>query len=202
MRKSYPLFQSHLDVAHDYWRKLDLAGEVVIDATCGNGRDSLKLAQLALKGFSGELYALDLQADAIENTQKLLRMHLEADQYQRVKFSNGCHSSFPIEIQPQAVKLIVYNLGYLPGGDKKITTSLNTTLKSIQGAMGLLKEGGVICITCYPGHSEGKNEEEQLVKKVSAFNPQEWCCTHQCWLNRRESPSLLVIQKGIKSSAP
>ncbi len=74
-RARFPLFQSHLDLAHDYWRRIVRPGDTVIDATCGNGADTLMLAKLALTESSGHLYALDIQESAIEETKQRLEKH-------------------------------------------------------------------------------------------------------------------------------
>jgi hypothetical protein len=197
MRHNYPLFQSHLDVAHNQWKALVCPGDTIIDATCGNGHDSLILSQVALTPSSGQLFAIDVQNRAIHNTRELLQKALSVEVFDRIVFIEGCHSSFPAEIPLGTVKLITYNLGYLPGGNKALTTRRTTTLKSIVKALELLIAGGIISITCYPGHEEGKKEEEELLIFFGKLDPRIWQCTHQRWLNRRESPSHLLIQKGL-----
>lgn len=188
MRAPFTLFQSHLDLAHRYWSALLSPEDIAIDATCGNGHDAVFLASLGVK-----LYALDIQKEALDEARrKMEAMGVSS----RVSLIKGCHSRFPEEIAPGSVKLIVYNLGYLPGGDKSVTTEVPTTLKSVQRAAELLTPGGVISITCYPGHPEGKNEEEQLLLFAQALDPKRWsCCRHQ-WVNRKNSPSLLLIQRS------
>lgn len=196
MRNKFSLFQSHLDLAHSLWKNIVLSGDFVIDATCGNGHDTLFLSQLALTDDSGTVFAIDIQQPAIDATKQLLNENLSKSHFERVRFFNNCHSSFPEEIKELSVKLIVYNLGYLPGGNKSFTTCIATTLQSLQKGMSLLKNGGAISITCYPGHAEGKNEENKLVDFIRELNPEQWQCTFQQWLNRKSSPSLILIQKG------
>jgi len=191
----FPLFQSHIDWAHYLWRQVVRQGECVIDATCGNGHDTLILAQLSLEKDQGAVYAMDIQESAIENTKLLLKATLQRDIYQRVRFFQTCHSRFPNEIEDRKIALIVYNLGYLPGSSKELTTQTETSLMSIQNAMMLLKDGGCISITCYPGHAEGEKEEEQVLLLCASLDPQKWSCCHHRWVNRKKSPSLLWIQK-------
>lgn len=188
MRPKFPLFQSHLDLAHDLWKKVVLPGDTVIDATCGNGHDTVVLAQMI---GEGTLYAIDIQKEALENTkQKLQKEYLPY-----VRWIHGCHSEFPKEIT--SAKLIVYNLGYLPGSSKEITTQRETTLKSIQNSLEILQEGGCISITCYPGHPEGAKEEECILAFASTLDPKIWSSCHHRWINRKNAPSLLWIQKFI-----
>jgi SAM-dependent methyltransferase len=187
MHTEYPLFRSHLDLAHHYWTELVSTKDIVIDATCGNGNDTLKLAQLASEG---KVYGFDVQRTAIENTKSLLgnreNIHLEV----------RCHSTFPSDLLPGTVKLIVYNLGYLPKGDKELTTLANTTLDSIKAAIELIMPGGAISITCYPGHPQGAVEQQVLLDYVKTLSPQTWnCCLHS-WINRQSAPNLLLLQKN------
>ena len=191
----FPLFKSHLDLAHQYWEKLVLPGDIVIDATCGNGHDTLRLAQLALKANTGQVYAYDIQSKAIEATQEYITKHLEAQQLPLLHFEQKCHSKFSPDIQPETVRLIVYNLGYLPKGDKTLTTQTETTLQSLKEAMRLIMPGGAISITCYPGHLEGAIEEEAILIFAASLNVEEWSCCHHRLINRSKAPSLLLIQK-------
>jgi len=188
MFASFPVFNTHLDLAHFYWEKVLQSGDTVIDATCGNGKDTLRMA----RSCQGTVYAIDLQPNAIECTKQLLHAHGFA---QNIHYIQGCHSRFPETIAPGSVKLIVYNLGYLPGGNKNLTTTTKTTLESLNNALPLLKEGALLSITCYPGHAEGEIEADHVLKWASSLDPCQWsCCLHR-WLNRRKAPCLCLIQK-------
>jgi SAM-dependent methyltransferase len=190
MRSTFPLFQSHLDLAHAYWKQLLTPFDSVIDATCGNGKDTLFLASIVTEG---KLFGIDIQKEAIQNTRQLLASSIPKRDH--VKLFEQSHCVFPEEISPESISLIVYNLGYLPGGNKQLTTIHDHTLKSVQAALLLLKKGGVITLTCYPGHPEGKIEETLLLKWGSSCSPKEWSFCHHRWLNRENAPSLIVIQK-------
>lgn len=196
MRNSFPLFQSHLDLAHTFWKQLVHIGDTVIDATCGNGYDTLKLCELALAQDKGRIYSFDIQEQAINSTQLYLASHLSLDLQKRVILRQGCHSAFSADILSESVKLIVYNLGYLPGGNKNKTTERFTTLQSVHHAQTLLQPGGMISITCYPGHLEGEKEQKDLLVYASTLSPKEWSCCHHQWNNRLHSPTLLLIQKA------
>lgn len=194
MFSKYPLFQSHIDLAHHYWNELIAPGDTVIDATCGNGHDSLVLAQLALNETKGNLFCYDIQEEAIQNSSGLLKEKLPKKAYDRIFFINSCHSSFPDSLQPKSVKLIVYNLGYLPGGNKAMTTHAETTWQSISNAMDLVIPGGAISITFYPGHEMGKLEQDFVLDKINQLDARQWSCCHHQWLNRKSSPNLLLLQ--------
>ena len=158
---------SHLKLAHHLWSEVVKPGDICIDATCGNGHDSALMAQLLglvdVRG-PGKLYCMDVQEIALQNTKmKILEKIQPAD----IRNDDGCcshndslfnekvslvlrnHRTFPEEIEENSVKLIAYNLGYLPGGDKGITTQTDSTLESIKNAMPLLKSCGLLSVLCY-----------------------------------------------------
>lgn len=159
--------------------------DTVIDATCGNGQDTLFLAKLRPR----RLYGLDIQETALDNTRKLLyENNLDAI------LLNTCHSRFPDELEPHSVKLIVYNLGYLPGSNKEVTTCRHTTMRSLEQALLLITSGGAVSVTCYPGHPEGAQEEARILDFAAELDKTTWSCCHQRWLNRNKAPNLLIIQ--------
>lgn len=186
MRNPFPIFQSHLDLAHAYWKQLVRPGDTVVDATCGNGHDSLVLAQL-----SERLYAMDIQPSAIAATKERL------SSFPQVKILLQSHTAFPEELRPESVTLLVYNLGYLPGGDKTLTTRSSTTLMSLIKALELIRPGGAISLTLYPGHLEGEEEERAILDWAAQLDPKQWSSCHHRWCNRKAAPSLLILQKAM-----
>jgi len=184
MKGHFPLFQSPIDLAHHLWKLLIRPGDGAIDATCGNGHDTLFLARICK-----EVISLDIQQRAIEMAQ----MKLENLNLKNVQFHLMSHETFPSVSFP--IRLIVYNLGYLPGGDKNLTTLADTTLKSLQEALILLEPGGMISITCYPGHPEGAREEEALLACTERLEKGNFSVSYHTWKNRDLSPSLILIQK-------
>jgi 16S rRNA G1207 methylase RsmC len=173
----------HLEKAHEFWATHLKPSDWVIDATCGNGKDTAILAQLVPQGH---VYSIDIQEDAINKAR-------EALDYLNVSFLRQCHTQLP---HNQKVKLIVYNLGYLPGGDKKITSMASTTLISAEKALNLLTIGGALSITCYPGHPEGAAEQEALQMWSQSLPHDAYLVEWTVW--RERSPTLLIIIK-IKS---
>jgi hypothetical protein len=198
MKHSFSLFQSHLDFAHAHWAELVQIGDSVIDSTCGNGHDMLKLCQLALSSEKGFVYGFDIQEKAIQSTRHHLEAHLQPEIIPRVHLYNKCHSDFLPDILPGSIKLIVYNLGYLPGGDKAQTTKTSLTIQSINRAATLLQPGGMISITCYPGHPEGAIERDAVALYASSLPPEKWSSSHHLWTNRKNAPSVILIQKCLE----
>lgn len=185
-RPQFPLFSSHLDLAHSYWKRLLSPEDAVCDATCGNGHDSLFLANLPVK----RLYLFDIQQKAIDATLLLLK-----ESTVEVIPNTLCHSKMHTIIPKSTLKLIAYNLGYLPGSDKTIKTGSESTLESLKTSLDLIQDGGAISITCYPGHKEGKEEEKDLLEYCGGLAKGEWCVCHHRWINREDAPSLLLLQK-------
>lgn len=193
---AFPLFQGHIDLAHNYWKRLVCLGDSVVDATCGNGRDTAFLA--ALLGNTGTLWAIDRQDEAIRATCQHLEESLPSSARPHMHYLCQCHSVLPIDIGMRSLRLVVYNLGYLPGsGNKSFTTTFETTLASMRSAAALVMPGGAISITCYPGHEAGKVEEEAVLQCAMSFDRTMWSCCHHRWINRSRSPSLLWIQRAV-----
>lgn len=191
------MFQTPIDLAHSYWEKILTSGDLAIDATCGNGHDTLMLSKLALSTHSqGKVFAIDTQIEAIQNTEERLKTSIDPKLLDKVFFYHQCHSSFPQNILKGSVKLIVYNLGYLPRGNKEITTKTNTTLESLNNALHLIAPSGALSITCYPGHAEGKIEEDAVINFCKNLPPDVWSACHHRWVNRKDAPSLVIIQKA------
>lgn len=187
----FPFYQNHLDFAHRLWNVLIKRNACVIDATCGNGHDTLFLARLLDEVGGGTLHSIDIQEKAIILArQKLSDARISSPIHWHCK----SHENFPPFIEDQSVDLIVYNLGYLPGGDKTLTTQTESTLQSIHNGLQLLKPGGCISVTAYPGHPEGKEEEAALRKLFQDLSPKQYCITHTKFLNRKLSPSHFLLQ--------
>ena len=137
-----------------------LPGDIVIDATAGNGHDTLLLAKLV--GETGQVFAFDNQEDAIESTQARLT---QAELQRRVILLCQGHEQMAQHIPKSLngkIKAVIFNLGYLPGGDKSHTTQTSSTLLALTQAFELLMPGGMLSIMAYPGHPGGRAEAEAL----------------------------------------
>ena len=131
-------------------------GSIAIDATCGNGFDTLFLAEQV--GSSGVVYGLDIQERAIESVRKKL---LEKAMLSQCRLVVGCHSqltSILNAVHAGVVSVVMFNLGYLPLGDKSIVTRPATTLAALDQASELVRPGGLISVLAYPGHAGGLDE--------------------------------------------
>jgi hypothetical protein len=186
---------SFVKLAHRYWKELLQEGDWAIDATCGNGHDTLVLTNLLKTHRSWGVLSLDIQEAALKNTQERLREHLSSEELSHIHFFQHSHETFPSLAKLHPIRLIVYNLGYLPGVHNKKTTLTSTTLISVENALQLLIPGGMLSILCYPGHEEGLKEQTALIEQLAKLPPLLWQVRHHALLNKPTAPSLILVQK-------
>jgi len=147
-------------------------GDRVIDATAGNGHDTLALAERV--GPSGKVIAIDRQPAAIEATRVRLTA---ADCLNQCTFIEGDHADILNTLIPgfkTCVAAIIFNLGYLPGGEKNIITSPATTLPALDAARLLIRPGGLLLVTAYRGHPGGMEEATQVASWMQSQHSSEW----------------------------
>ena len=156
-------------LVHDWIRPRLRPGDAAIDATAGNGQDTLFLARLV--GESGRVYAFDIQAGAVEATRTLLAEH---GFLSRVALYLAPHESMASVLPAPSgpVRAVMFNLGYLPGGDKALITRPATTLTALQTALALLAPGGLITVVSYPAHAGGGEEADALLQFCGDLNPE------------------------------
>ena len=137
------------------YEKFIKPGDITVDATCGNGNDTLLLAKKSKKVF-----AFDVQEDAINNTKKLL----DENNINNVTLICSSHEKMDnyLNEYKNKISLFTFNLGYLPSGNKNIITNHESTLIAIKKALELLNNKGIILVTCYP-HEEGKKESSTII---------------------------------------
>jgi hypothetical protein len=187
-------FSPHIQKAHSMWNTFLQEKDSVIDATAGNGHDSLFLGRKILP--YGHLFLFDIQEKALRETKLLLEKNLPSDNLQNVHYIPDSHVYLKNHIKNHPIRLIVYNLGYLPGGDKSIVTQTNSTLLSIDEALEIVSSTvGAISITCYPGHEEGEKEESAILRRLATLSSKDWLIEHHRWINRPKSPSWIWVQK-------
>lgn len=183
------------EVAHSVWKHVVQKGDTVVDATCGNGYDTLAMVNMVSdKSHSGRVYAMDIQETALKNTMSLLDGLRDPDEKEMVKLFGTCHSKME-EVVPRGVtvRLVAFNLGYLPGGDKTVITKSETTLLGMEGATRILASGGVISMMVYVGHPGGMEEYEMVEGFASGLPVDKWICCKLQMLNRPLAPILLFL---------
>ncbi|XP_049931271.1 uncharacterized protein LOC116267813 isoform X2 [Nymphaea colorata] len=146
------------EVAHAVWQHIVQRGDTAIDATCGNGFDTLALLKMVSdESRNGCVLGLDVQQSALDSTSSLLNQSVDPIQKEQVKLFLMCHSRMQ-DVVPKgkSIRLIAFNLGYLPRGDKTVTTVPETTFQALQSATEILDSGGLISIIAYVGHPGGR----------------------------------------------
>ncbi|MFN4874571.1 MAG: class I SAM-dependent methyltransferase [Akkermansiaceae bacterium] len=168
-------------------------GDTVIDATAGNGHDTVFLAEAV--GDAGRVIAIDIQAEAISSTRRVLE---EKRFENRVDLHEGSHAELAQYVAKSSVAAIVFNLGYLPGADHAVMTQVDSTLQALAGAVIALKEGGVLAVVCYPGHKGGDVESarvESCLRDLENFR----LAKYELLSTQRASPFLLIACKKSDS---
>jgi len=191
---------SFTKLAHQYWKLWINPGSWAIDATVGNGHDTLFLAQHLLEGDEGAgggVIGLDIQKEAITTTKKRLQNNLPSLEQKQVHLYLQSHDTFPQLAYKNPIKLIVYNLGYLPSGNKQLTTNTLTTISSIKKSLSLLSSGGYLSILAYPGHLEGSHELKAIFSLVSSLPSKQFDVIHHHKPNKMASPQLIFLKKKI-----
>ena len=164
-------------------------GDTAVDFTMGNGHDTEFLSKTV--GEAGHVYAFDVQQQALGSTAANLEKAGCPKNYTLILDS---HHKVKDYVQGP-IRAGMFNLGYLPGSDKSITTMRVTTMPAIEAAIELLDHGGVLLVAVYPGHAEGDAEGKMLLDYFATLDRHVICCTLIRILNSPTSPFFIVIEK-------
>ena len=177
-------------LARDVLLRAVKPGDRAVDATMGNGHDTVLLCGLV--GPEGKVYAFDVQPEAVERTRNLLR---EQGLEDRAELFCRSHAEMESAVSG-GLAAAVFNLGWLPGGNHAVTTRWESTRAAVEAALRLLKPDGVLVICAYPGHPEGERELEELIRMLSSLSSREYNVLRQCFLNASPgAPECFVVQK-------
>lgn len=171
-------------------------GHICVDATAGNGHDTLFLAKRV--GNSGHVYAFDIQEQALLNTKNRL---IAANVYDQVTLIHDGHEKVKDYVAKQHygnVTGAIFNLGYLPGGDKNVVTTPKTTIEAINSLLDILAVGGIIVLVIYHGHDEGKKEKDEILQFASSLPQEKAHVLKYEFINQRNNPPFIVaIEKRV-----
>ncbi len=181
----------------DFWQGVEFShmllkdhinkGAIVVDATVGNGHDTVFLASLV--GKKGQVISFDIQNEAIENTRERLVNNKIID---RVKLIEDGHQNIDKYIDGE-IGGMVFNLGYLPGGNKDITTDKKTTTSALEKGLNFLKIGGIIILVIYTGHPGGQEELNGVLDLAEGLDKQKFNVLRYNFINQGTSPQVLAI---------
>lgn len=174
-------------LAQEILRSVIRPGDLVIDATAGNGHDTLFLAEMV--GPEGRVLAFDVQEKALESARARVGGH-------RAEFFLESHAGMAARAEPGTVAAVMFNLGYLPGEDHELTTVSAETLAALEAAAAVLKPGGVLSVICYPGHPAGAAEAREVEDWMTALTVNGWrVARYGAVGTRRQAPFLLLAGK-------
>ena len=170
--------------------KIVQKGDIVIDATMGNGYDTIYLGNLV--GENGKVYAFDVQEEAIKSTKKKVERDNMTD---RVELILDGHQNLDKYVKEE-VSCVVFNLGYLPRAKHVVITKPDTTLEAIKKSLKLLKPNGIISIAAYIGHEGGLDEKHYICEYLDNLNQNEFNVLHMQFTNQiNNPPQLILIEK-------
>ncbi|MGT2771684.1 tRNA (mnm(5)s(2)U34)-methyltransferase [Streptococcus marimammalium] len=177
--------KSPIQLSHDFLAEILTHQSIAIDATMGNGYDTLFLAKHAK-----EVYAFDIQEIAIKTTKAKLsqlninRVHLILDSHENI-------DNYVSEIDAA-----IFNLGYLPKADKTIITKPESTILALKKTFNILKVGGRVSIMVYYGHEGGQLEKEALEQFLKNLSQKQYTIMRYQSMNQiNHPPYLIMIEK-------
>ena len=167
-------------------------GAFCVDATAGNGHDTELLCRLV--GEGGRVLAFDIQESAIASS----RGRLEAGGFSdRAELVLDSHSHMDRYAEAGSADVVVFNFGFLPGGDKSIFTRADTSVEAIEKALVILKTGGLMCLSLYYGGPNGYEERDAILAYVRSLDPRAFTVIRLEFSNRGGDPPFpIFIRKG------
>ncbi|NIK12127.1 class I SAM-dependent methyltransferase [Alkalibacillus almallahensis] len=149
--------------AHQWISETLNSGDIVVDATLGNGHDSVALSQEV--GPNGHVYSFDIQQSAIDQAQSLFNQN-DINNITSVKLGHEQAKGYLNKQGISSIGGVIFNLGFLPGGDESITTQADSTIQAIDSLFELLMRHRMIVIVIYPGHDSGQIEKDLLIQHL------------------------------------
>lgn len=175
---------------HELHRQLVLPhvqpGVAAADFTMGNGHDTLWLSGMVQ---NGRVYAFDIQQQALKNTRALMT----ENGVKNTRLILDSHANL-LQYIHEPICIGLFNLGYLPGSDKRITTMRPSTLRAVNDAVSILSPNGIIMIAVYPGHAEGAAEGEMLSQQLQKLDRRKYCVGRFKIINSPSSPYFIFIE--------
>ena len=177
MESKFPL--NALGLSHQFMAAHIREGAFCIDATAGKGRDTLFLCRLV--GESGRVLALDIQPDAVAQTRDLLT---QEGVIHRAQIVETCHSRIGEYAAPASADGIMFNFGWLPGGDHNTFSHADTSVAAVKAALDLLKVGGVMTLCLYYGRQNGTAERDAVLEFLPTIDHRRFTVIRGDFANR------------------
>lgn len=184
--RNQSLIRNALGLSHQYATAVVRPGDTVVDATCGNGGDTVFLAGLV--GPTGRVIAFDIQADAVAKTSQRLQTAGLTD---RCVLHLASHDRLTELVEP-GVRAVFFNLGYLPDGDHRIGTRAETTLAALGQALSLIQPGGMVSICLYYGGDSGFDEHDAVLAYLQTIPVERFAVQKIEMANARACPPIFI----------
>ncbi|MGI6513874.1 MAG: methyltransferase domain-containing protein [Syntrophomonadaceae bacterium] len=178
-------FRNAVNLSHLCVKMRVKPDDTVVDATCGNGHDTLFLAQIVTRG---RVLAFDISPLAIANTAARLKEHGVSH---RVELCQEDFRNLRAYVR-SPVAAIMFNLGYLPGASRETATKAEHSREAVETAVNLVRPGGVVTVVCYPGHQGGAEETHEILAVTGGLSQKEFEVLKVDFLNQAHNPPLLV----------
>ncbi len=192
------ILSNAVQISHLLLKEALPKAKIIVDATAGNGNDTLFLAENAFANAT--IYAFDIQKDALSKAESKLQNRYDSDdnlksKNLKVHFIHDSHEQIAKYVVNN-IDLAIFNLGYLPGGNHEITTKLNATLTALTVIIEKLNIYGHIALVVYPGHEEGAKEATALRMYLQELNKKYFTVGYYQMINHKNNaPSLYWIEK-------
>lgn len=163
-------------------------GDLCIDATMGNGNDTLLLSRLCEE--NGRVLAFDIQRSALEKTKERL---LAAGAPLNYSLILDSHTNMAKYAREGSVSCIVFNLGYLPGGSHETATKAETSIPALERSLSLLQKGGLLSLCIYSGGDSGFEEKDAILSWLKKLPPRRFLVIKSDYYNRPNHPPVPVL---------
>ena len=173
---------------HELFLMQAVTGGTYIDATMGNGHDTLFLCELA--GKEGQVLAFDIQKQALEHTKERLKRDNCPENYQLLL---EFHENMDVYAGAETVSCITFNLGYLPGGDHSVATRADSSIRAVESGLKLLKKGGLMTLCIYSGGDTGYQERDEMLAFIRQLDPHKYLVILSEYANRPNDPPIPVL---------
>jgi predicted methyltransferase len=186
------ILNNSLQISHELVRKVVQPGDIVVDATMGNGNDTLFLANLV--GDCGKVFAFDVQQLALDNTKKKL---IDAGVFDRTELILDGHQNID-KYAPNGIKAVMFNLGYLPKGDHSIGTKAVTTIAAVEKCLEMLCKEGIVMIVIYYGGDSGFEEKNSVMEYFKSLDCKKYSVLVHDFVNQVNCPPIAVCIEKMK----
>src|ERR1700722_6230918 len=163
--------EERLTAAASSWIEVVLFdGALAVDATVGNGYDALFLGHRV--GPKGKVIGFDVQKAALAGAREILKFFGSIN---HVSLIHDSHTRVADYLPTGAViDAAMFNLGYLPRGNRQIITRPETTVQALRSVLEHLAEHGRVTLLVYRGHEGGVPEYEGVRQFLEGLPGDKW----------------------------